>query len=335
MSVADRSMGLGLRALAASPAATWSTAWACASPPSGSSTAPAATASAARPRPAARSAPRRSSARPARPPAPPPRACSTSPPTTSSRCCSEAMRELRGGAAAAGRHGRRRRLRGARRAARAGRASSGSAMLGVPEELGGVGERALGGDGRARRRGAGARRHGPRRRRCSRPSGVSTALALWGDADQQATYLPPFVGEDVPAAALALLGAAAAVRPVRAGDHGAARRDGGYVLSGVKSLVPRAASAELFLVAAQLEDRGPGAVPRRVRHRRAWAPRPSPRWACAPPRPAALTLDDVGRARERAARGRRPGRVRRGRAARPPRLVRAGGRHRRRPCSTT
>ncbi len=32
---------------------------------------------------------------------------------------------------------------------------------------------------------------------------------------------------------------------------------GGYVLSGVKSLVPRAADAELFVVAAELEGRGP------------------------------------------------------------------------------
>ena len=40
---------------------------------------------------------------------------------------------------------------------------------------------------------------------CLAPAGVSTALSLWGDADQQATYLPEFVGENVPAAALALL----------------------------------------------------------------------------------------------------------------------------------
>src|SRR4051794_3172609 len=36
------------------------------------------------------------------------------------------------------------------------------------------------------------------------PAAVATALALWGDADQQATYLPALVGEDIPAAALAL-----------------------------------------------------------------------------------------------------------------------------------
>src|SRR5436305_10853606 len=40
---------------------------------------------------------------------------------------------------------------------------------------------------------------------CLAPAGVSTAIGLWGDADQQATYLHEFVGENVPAAALAML----------------------------------------------------------------------------------------------------------------------------------
>jgi len=89
------------------------------------------------------------------------------------------------------------------------------------------------------------------------PSGVSTALALWGDADQQAKYLPPFVGDDVPAAAVALLEPRPLFDPFTL--ETTARKDGdGYVISGAKALVPRAASAELLLVAAQLEDRGPG-----------------------------------------------------------------------------
>src|SRR5262249_40642022 len=40
---------------------------------------------------------------------------------------------------------------------------------------------------------------------CLAPAAVSTALSLWGDAQQQATYLPEFVGENVPAAALAVM----------------------------------------------------------------------------------------------------------------------------------
>jgi alkylation response protein AidB-like acyl-CoA dehydrogenase len=91
---------------------------------------------------------------------------------------------------------------------------------------------------------------------CLAPAAVGTALGLWGDADQQATYLPSFVGADVPAAALAVLEPRPLFDPFRL--HTRAREaDGGYVLSGVKSLVPRAAEAELFVVAAHLENRGP------------------------------------------------------------------------------
>src|ERR1039458_4380090 len=40
---------------------------------------------------------------------------------------------------------------------------------------------------------------------CLAPAAVSTALSLWGDAEQQATYLPEFVGQNVPARALAVI----------------------------------------------------------------------------------------------------------------------------------
>ena len=36
------------------------------------------------------------------------------------------------------------------------------------------------------------------------PGSVATAIGLWGTDEQQATYLPAFTGDDVPAAALAL-----------------------------------------------------------------------------------------------------------------------------------
>ncbi|MGN6815974.1 MAG: acyl-CoA dehydrogenase family protein, partial [Solirubrobacterales bacterium] len=77
-------------------------------------------------------------------------------------------------------------------------------MLGVPEELGGVmteqaavtsvliGEALAHGDmGIAYAALA--------------PGAVATAIGLWGSAEQEATYLPAFTGEDVPAAALAIL----------------------------------------------------------------------------------------------------------------------------------
>src|SRR5579884_1819809 len=91
---------------------------------------------------------------------------------------------------------------------------------------------------------------------CLAPAGVSTALSLWGDADQQSTYLPEFVSENVPAAALALLEPRALFDPFKLATR--VRRDGdGYLLDGVKSLVPRAGDGELFIVAAELEGSGP------------------------------------------------------------------------------
>jgi len=88
---------------------------------------------------------------------------------------------------------------------------------------------------------------------CLAPAGVSTALSLWGDADQQATYLPEFVGENVPAAALAIVEPRPLFNPFELQTQ-ARRAGGGFVLDGVKSLVPRAGDAELFIVAAELED---------------------------------------------------------------------------------
>jgi alkylation response protein AidB-like acyl-CoA dehydrogenase len=91
---------------------------------------------------------------------------------------------------------------------------------------------------------------------CLAPAAVSTAISLWGDADQQARYLHDFVSDDVPAAALALLEPQPLFNPFRVRTR--ARRDGDdYVLTGTKSLVPRAGDAELFVVAAELDAQGP------------------------------------------------------------------------------
>ena len=86
------------------------------------------------------------------------------------------------------------------------------------------------------------------------PSAVSTAIGLWGDGDQQSTYLPEFVGENVPAAALAVIEPRALFDPFRLATK-ATRSAGGFKLSGVKSLVPHVAEAELFVVAAELEGK--------------------------------------------------------------------------------
>ena len=131
----------------------------------------------------------------------------------------------------------------------------GLTMIGVPEELGGaVGERsavtsvlmsealAQGDMGIALA--------------CLAPAAVGTALSLWGNAEQQSTYLPAFVGEDVPAAALALLEPQPLFDPFSLNTR-AREANGGYVLHGAKSLVPRASDSELFIVAAELDGSGP------------------------------------------------------------------------------
>ncbi len=91
---------------------------------------------------------------------------------------------------------------------------------------------------------------------CLAPAGVSTALSLWGDGDQQATYLHEFVSENVPAAAVCVLEPHPLFDPFKLRTTARAANDG-FVLEGAKALVPRAADAELFIVAAELVDRGP------------------------------------------------------------------------------
>ncbi|WP_209648298.1 acyl-CoA dehydrogenase family protein [Kibdelosporangium banguiense] len=130
-------------------------------------------------------------------------------------------------------------------------AELGVTMIGVPEQLGGAGSERSTVSGVLI---AEALAHGDMGLAvaCLAPSAVSNALALWGDADQQATYLPAFVGENVPAAALAVLEPRPLFDPF-ALQTTARRTPEGYRLDGVKSLVPRAAEAELFVVAAMLD----------------------------------------------------------------------------------
>jgi alkylation response protein AidB-like acyl-CoA dehydrogenase len=134
-------------------------------------------------------------------------------------------------------------------------AELGVSMLGVPEELGGVmteqsavtsvlvGEALAHGDmGIAYAALA--------------PGAVATAIGLWGTAEQEATYLPAFTGEDVPAAALAILEPRPLFDPLQLRTK--ARRDGSdWVLDGAKSLLARAAECELFVIAAEAEEIGP------------------------------------------------------------------------------
>ncbi len=128
-------------------------------------------------------------------------------------------------------------------------------MLGVPEELGGVmheqsavttvliGEALAHGDmGVAYAALA--------------PGAVATAIGLWGSAEQEATYLPAFTGEDVPAAALAILEPRPLFDPLKL-QTTAKKKGDEWVLKGAKSLLARAADCELFVIAAEAEGIGP------------------------------------------------------------------------------
>ncbi|MFI5028029.1 MAG: acyl-CoA dehydrogenase family protein [Solirubrobacterales bacterium] len=128
-------------------------------------------------------------------------------------------------------------------------------MLGIPEELGGVMQEqaavtsVLIGEALA---------HGDLgiAYAALAPGAVATALGLWGSAEQEATYLPAFTGESVPAAALAMLEPSPLFNPFELATR--ARHDGeDWVLEGAKSLLARASDCELFVVAAEAEERGP------------------------------------------------------------------------------
>jgi alkylation response protein AidB-like acyl-CoA dehydrogenase len=134
-------------------------------------------------------------------------------------------------------------------------AELGLTMLGVPEELGGaVSERSAVTTVLA----AEALAHGDLGLAAAAlaPAGVATALSLWGDGDQQQTYLPALLGDTPPAASFAVQEPRVLFDPF-ALKTTARTSAGDYVLSGVKSLVLRAGAAELLLVAADLDGKGP------------------------------------------------------------------------------
>jgi hypothetical protein len=88
---------------------------------------------------------------------------------------------------------------------------------------------------------------------CLAPGGVATALGLWGDAEQQAAYLPAFAGDAPPAAAIAIAEPRVIGDPFALNTHARRTAAGDFILGGAKALVPRAADAELLIVAAELD----------------------------------------------------------------------------------
>lgn len=88
------------------------------------------------------------------------------------------------------------------------------------------------------------------------PGAVATAIGLWGTPEQQAKYLPSFTEATPVCAALIMLEPQPLFDPWALSTTAKASGDG-FVLDGAKALVPRGAEAELFVVAANLETRGP------------------------------------------------------------------------------
>jgi alkylation response protein AidB-like acyl-CoA dehydrogenase len=135
---------------------------------------------------------------------------------------------------------------------RAAAAELGLALIGVPAELGGIAEErsavtaalvveelARGDLGIATALMA--------------PAAVATAIANYGSADQQATYLPAFTGDGpTPIAALALMEPLPLFDPLAPTVTG--RFSGAdLILSGTKAIVPGAAEADLFVVSALVD----------------------------------------------------------------------------------
>ncbi|WP_439956028.1 acyl-CoA dehydrogenase family protein [Nocardia yamanashiensis] len=86
------------------------------------------------------------------------------------------------------------------------------------------------------------------------PSGVAVALSQWGTDAQQKTYLGAFTGENVPQSSVVISEPGALFDPFALKTK-ATRSPSGFRLNGVKSLVPAAGDAELFIVAAELDGR--------------------------------------------------------------------------------
>lgn len=87
------------------------------------------------------------------------------------------------------------------------------------------------------------------------PVGVASLLADHGTKEQQAKYLPAFVGDRFVPATIAVHEGAMLFDPARPSTR-ARKTSSGFVLDGTKTLVPIAGIAELFLVSATLEDGG-------------------------------------------------------------------------------
>ncbi|WP_295645217.1 acyl-CoA dehydrogenase family protein [uncultured Corynebacterium sp.] len=84
------------------------------------------------------------------------------------------------------------------------------------------------------------------------PAAVANVITNYGDDTQQKTYLPEFAGESVPPAAVIVSESRPLFDPFEL-QTSAVREGNDIVINGVKTLVPNAGAAELFVVAVNLD----------------------------------------------------------------------------------
>jgi alkylation response protein AidB-like acyl-CoA dehydrogenase len=88
------------------------------------------------------------------------------------------------------------------------------------------------------------------------PHSVLNAIVQWGSEAQQKELIPPFLTPTPPKASIALNEPTPLFSPYELSTT-AEKSGNGYVLNGVKNMVPLAATAEYFLVVATTKDKGP------------------------------------------------------------------------------
>ena len=123
------------------------------------------------------------------------------------------------------------------------------------------------------------------------PAAVATALGLWGDADQQSTYLPAFAAESPPAAAFALLEPRPLFDPLSLSTW-AKRQGSDWIIGGAKSLVARAGDCEVFVIAAEVDGAGPSLFVVESKTQGVFV-EPEPAMGLRPATTARLVLDEV------------------------------------------
>lgn len=84
------------------------------------------------------------------------------------------------------------------------------------------------------------------------PASVANVITNYGDDTQQKTYLPAFAGETFPPAAVVVSESRPLFDPFEL-QTSAVREGNDIVINGVKTLVPNAGAAELFVVAINLD----------------------------------------------------------------------------------